>query len=142
MSRLVFVLLLFCPLLMSFSSFPQLPLDLSPLATPIIRSKPEGAADSEAHRVSPLPHPESTTSDDKVWAFFKKKKKQKHLLTNHKSFCFFRLEKLEQRCTKDDQSHNWLIDFLSNHFLFYYQWSVTCQRLIVGHMVVIKHFCS
>ncbi|XP_024919746.1 cyclic AMP-dependent transcription factor ATF-2 isoform X2 [Cynoglossus semilaevis] len=43
----------------------KLPLDLSPLATPIIRSKPEGAADSEAHRVSPLPHPESTTSDDK-----------------------------------------------------------------------------
>lgn len=46
--------------------FLQLPLDLSPLATPIIRNKIEDVAPLEAHRDSPLPHPESTTSDDKV----------------------------------------------------------------------------
>lgn len=45
---------------------PQLPLDLSPLATPIIRNKIEEPTAMEAHRDSPLPHPESTTSDDKV----------------------------------------------------------------------------
>ncbi|XP_013856862.1 cyclic AMP-dependent transcription factor ATF-2 [Austrofundulus limnaeus] len=42
----------------------KLPLDLSPLATPIIRNKIEPAA-IDAHRDSPLPHPESTTNDDK-----------------------------------------------------------------------------
>ncbi|CAG09975.1 unnamed protein product, partial [Tetraodon nigroviridis] len=44
----------------------QLPLDLSPLATPIIRNKTEEPAPLEVHRNSPLPHPESTTSDEKV----------------------------------------------------------------------------
>lgn len=44
----------------------QLPLDLSPLATPIIRNKIEEPAAIDAHRDSPLPHPESTTNDDKV----------------------------------------------------------------------------
>ncbi|XP_074551248.1 cyclic AMP-dependent transcription factor ATF-2 isoform X2 [Halichoeres trimaculatus] len=43
----------------------HLPLDLSPLATPIIRNKVEEPAAMEAHRDSPLPHPESTTNDDK-----------------------------------------------------------------------------
>ncbi|XP_059198906.1 cyclic AMP-dependent transcription factor ATF-2 [Centropristis striata] len=43
----------------------KLPLDLSPLATPIIRNKTEEATALEAHRDSPLPHPESTTNDDK-----------------------------------------------------------------------------
>ncbi|KAG7227597.1 hypothetical protein INR49_005412, partial [Caranx melampygus] len=43
----------------------KLPLDLSPLATPIIRNKIEEPTAMEAHRDSPLPHPESTTSDDK-----------------------------------------------------------------------------
>ncbi|KAM9805080.1 cyclic AMP-dependent transcription factor ATF-2 [Neosynchiropus ocellatus] len=43
----------------------KLPLDLSPLATPVIRNKIEEPAAMEAHRESPLPHPESTTSDDK-----------------------------------------------------------------------------
>ncbi|XP_061697740.1 cyclic AMP-dependent transcription factor ATF-2 [Syngnathoides biaculeatus] len=43
----------------------KLPLDLSPLATPIIRNKSEEPTALEAHRGSPLPHPESTTSDDK-----------------------------------------------------------------------------
>ncbi|XP_034740952.1 cyclic AMP-dependent transcription factor ATF-2 isoform X2 [Etheostoma cragini] len=43
----------------------KLPLDLSPLATPIIRNKTEEPTAMEAHRDSPLPHPESTTSDDK-----------------------------------------------------------------------------
>ncbi|KAM8748720.1 cyclic AMP-dependent transcription factor ATF-2 isoform 1-T1 [Acanthopagrus schlegelii] len=43
----------------------KLPLDLSPLATPIIRNKIEERTPLEAHRDSPLPHPESTTSDDK-----------------------------------------------------------------------------
>ncbi|KAM8856255.1 cyclic AMP-dependent transcription factor ATF-2 isoform 1-T2 [Spinachia spinachia] len=43
----------------------KLPLDLSPLATPIIRSKAEETSAMEAHRDSPLPHPESTTDDDK-----------------------------------------------------------------------------
>ncbi|TMS06971.1 Cyclic AMP-dependent transcription factor ATF-2 [Larimichthys crocea] len=43
----------------------KLPLDLSPLATPIIRNKIEEPTPLEAHRDSPLPHPESTTSDDK-----------------------------------------------------------------------------
>ncbi|KAM6979241.1 cyclic AMP-dependent transcription factor ATF-2 isoform 3-T3 [Tautogolabrus adspersus] len=44
----------------------KLPLDLSPLATPIIRNnKIEVPTAMEAHRDSPLPHPESTTSDDK-----------------------------------------------------------------------------
>lgn len=44
----------------------KLPLDLSPLATPIIRNKTEEPAPLEVHRNSPLPHPESTTSDEKV----------------------------------------------------------------------------
>ncbi|KAF7668779.1 hypothetical protein LDENG_00284210 [Lucifuga dentata] len=43
----------------------KLPLDLSPLATPIIRNKIEEHTVIEAHRDSPLPHPESTTNDDK-----------------------------------------------------------------------------
>ncbi|XP_076026161.1 cyclic AMP-dependent transcription factor ATF-2 [Genypterus blacodes] len=43
----------------------KLPLDLSPLVTPIIRNKMEEQAAIAAHRDSPLPHPESTTSDDK-----------------------------------------------------------------------------
>ncbi|KAM6955540.1 cyclic AMP-dependent transcription factor ATF-2 [Lycodopsis pacificus] len=43
----------------------KLPLDLSPLATPIIRNKNEAPTAMEAHRDSPLPHPESTTNDDK-----------------------------------------------------------------------------
>uniref|UniRef100_A0A8C9YT24 Cyclic AMP-dependent transcription factor ATF-2 n=1 Tax=Sander lucioperca TaxID=283035 RepID=A0A8C9YT24_SANLU len=43
----------------------KLPLDLSPLATPIIRNKTEEPTAMEAHRDSPLPHPESTTNDDK-----------------------------------------------------------------------------
>ncbi|XP_017278206.1 cyclic AMP-dependent transcription factor ATF-2 [Kryptolebias marmoratus] len=43
----------------------KLPLDLSPLATPIIRNKIEEPAAIDAHRDSPLPHPESTTNDDK-----------------------------------------------------------------------------
>uniref|UniRef100_A0A3Q3J4J8 Uncharacterized protein n=1 Tax=Monopterus albus TaxID=43700 RepID=A0A3Q3J4J8_MONAL len=44
----------------------KLPLDLSPLATPVIRNKIEEPTAMEAHRDSPLPHPESTTNDDKV----------------------------------------------------------------------------
>ncbi|XP_072300581.1 cyclic AMP-dependent transcription factor ATF-2 isoform X2 [Eucyclogobius newberryi] len=43
----------------------KLPLDLSPLATPVIRNKSEAATAVPAHRDSPLPHPESTTSDEK-----------------------------------------------------------------------------
>ncbi|XP_077583650.1 cyclic AMP-dependent transcription factor ATF-2 isoform X2 [Stigmatopora nigra] len=43
----------------------KLPLDLSPLATPVIRNKTEEPATLEAHRGSPLPHPESTTNDEK-----------------------------------------------------------------------------
>ncbi|XP_038862715.1 cyclic AMP-dependent transcription factor ATF-2 isoform X1 [Salvelinus namaycush] len=44
----------------------KMPLDLSPLATPmIIQNKIEDHSVVEAHRGSPLPHPESTTSDDK-----------------------------------------------------------------------------
>ncbi|XP_053483030.1 cyclic AMP-dependent transcription factor ATF-2 [Ictalurus furcatus] len=43
----------------------KLPLDLSPLATPIVRNKIEEHAPLASHRDSPLPHPESTTSDDK-----------------------------------------------------------------------------
>ncbi|CAL8321854.1 unnamed protein product [Merluccius merluccius] len=43
----------------------KLPLDLSPLVTPIMRSKMEEHTAMEVHRVSPLPHPESTTDDDK-----------------------------------------------------------------------------
>ncbi|XP_034550263.1 cyclic AMP-dependent transcription factor ATF-2 isoform X2 [Notolabrus celidotus] len=43
----------------------KLPLDLSPLATPIIRNKVEEPTPMEAHRDSPLPHPESTTNDEK-----------------------------------------------------------------------------
>lgn len=47
----------------------KLPLDLSPLATPIMRNKVEEHSTMESHRDSPLPHPESTTSDDKssIW---------------------------------------------------------------------------
>lgn len=46
-----------------------MPLDLSPLATPIIRSKIEEPSVVETtHQDSPLPHPESTTSDEKVRA--------------------------------------------------------------------------
>uniref|UniRef100_A0AAV2JXU9 Cyclic AMP-dependent transcription factor ATF-2 n=1 Tax=Knipowitschia caucasica TaxID=637954 RepID=A0AAV2JXU9_KNICA len=44
----------------------QLPLDLSPLATPVIRAKREVASAVDVHRDSPLPHPESTTSDEKL----------------------------------------------------------------------------
>ncbi|XP_061548659.1 cyclic AMP-dependent transcription factor ATF-2 isoform X1 [Phycodurus eques] len=44
----------------------KLPLDLSPLATPVIRNKTEEPSALEAHRGSPLPHPESTTNDDKL----------------------------------------------------------------------------
>ncbi|KAL6484679.1 hypothetical protein MHYP_G00067240 [Metynnis hypsauchen] len=43
----------------------KLPLDLSPLATPIVRNKIEEQTSLESHRDSPLPHPESTTCDDK-----------------------------------------------------------------------------
>ncbi|XP_036401159.1 cyclic AMP-dependent transcription factor ATF-2 [Megalops cyprinoides] len=43
----------------------KLPLDLSPIATPVIRAKIEETSAVEAHRDSPLPHPESTTCDDK-----------------------------------------------------------------------------
>ncbi|KAM9448353.1 cyclic AMP-dependent transcription factor ATF-2 isoform 2-T6 [Salvelinus alpinus] len=44
----------------------KMPLDLSPLATPmILQNKIEDHSVVEAHRGSPLPHPESTTSDDK-----------------------------------------------------------------------------
>ncbi|MGH0120391.1 UNVERIFIED_CONTAM: hypothetical protein FKN15_039194 [Acipenser sinensis] len=43
-----------------------MPLDLSPLATPIVRNKTgEPSAVEKTHQDSPLPHPESTTSDDK-----------------------------------------------------------------------------
>ncbi|XP_028846977.1 cyclic AMP-dependent transcription factor ATF-2 isoform X1 [Denticeps clupeoides] len=42
----------------------KLPLDLSPLATPVVRNKIEEHS-VDVHRDSPLPHPESTTSDDK-----------------------------------------------------------------------------
>ncbi|KAG7282225.1 hypothetical protein CRUP_038393, partial [Coryphaenoides rupestris] len=42
----------------------KLPLDLSPLVTPITRSKMEEHTAMEVHRVSPLPHPESTTNED------------------------------------------------------------------------------
>ncbi|XP_045560826.1 cyclic AMP-dependent transcription factor ATF-2 isoform X2 [Salmo salar] len=44
----------------------KMPLDLSPLATPmIIQNKIEDHSAVAAHRGSPLPHPESTTRDDK-----------------------------------------------------------------------------
>ncbi|XP_051938399.1 cyclic AMP-dependent transcription factor ATF-2 [Hippocampus zosterae] len=43
----------------------KLPLDLSPLATPVVRNKIEETPALEDHRGSPLPHPESTTDDDK-----------------------------------------------------------------------------
>nr|XP_015214461.1 PREDICTED: cyclic AMP-dependent transcription factor ATF-2 isoform X3 [Lepisosteus oculatus] len=44
----------------------KLPLDLSSLATPIVRNKTEEPSAVETtHQDSPLPHPESTTSDDK-----------------------------------------------------------------------------
>ncbi|XP_052004115.1 cyclic AMP-dependent transcription factor ATF-2-like [Xyrauchen texanus] len=43
----------------------KLPLDLSPLATPVVRNKIEERTSIESHRDSPLPHPESTTTDDK-----------------------------------------------------------------------------
>nr|XP_025038599.1 cyclic AMP-dependent transcription factor ATF-2 isoform X4 [Pelodiscus sinensis] len=44
----------------------KMPLDLSPLATPIIRNKTEEPSVVETtHQDSPLPHPESTTSDEK-----------------------------------------------------------------------------
>ncbi|XP_067299251.1 cyclic AMP-dependent transcription factor ATF-2 [Pseudorasbora parva] len=43
----------------------KLPLDLSPLVTPVVRNKIEEHAPIESHRNSPLPHPESTTTDDK-----------------------------------------------------------------------------
>ncbi|KAL2081606.1 hypothetical protein ACEWY4_023459 [Coilia grayii] len=42
----------------------KLPLDLSPLTTPV-RQKTEEQSSLDAHRDSPLPHPESTTNDDK-----------------------------------------------------------------------------
>lgn len=43
----------------------KLPLDLSPLVTPVVRNKIEEHPSVESHRVSPLPHPESTTTDQK-----------------------------------------------------------------------------
>nr|XP_033801082.1 cyclic AMP-dependent transcription factor ATF-2 isoform X2 [Geotrypetes seraphini] len=44
----------------------KMPLDLSPLATPVIRSKTEEPPVVETtHQDSNLPHPESTTSDEK-----------------------------------------------------------------------------
>ncbi|TRY85336.1 hypothetical protein DNTS_031288 [Danionella cerebrum] len=43
----------------------KLPLDLSPLVTPVVRNKTEEPTPMEPHRDSPLPHPESTTTDDK-----------------------------------------------------------------------------
>lgn len=44
----------------------KMPLDLSPLAIPIVRNKTgEPSAVEKTHQDSPLPHPESTTSDDK-----------------------------------------------------------------------------
>ncbi|KAJ8349837.1 hypothetical protein SKAU_G00249670 [Synaphobranchus kaupii] len=43
----------------------KLPLDLSPLATPVIRNKIEEPCAVVSQRDSPLPHPESTTSDDR-----------------------------------------------------------------------------
>ncbi|XP_051998301.1 cyclic AMP-dependent transcription factor ATF-2 isoform X2 [Xyrauchen texanus] len=43
----------------------KLPLDLSPLATPVVRNKIEEHTSMESNRNSPLPHPESTTTDDK-----------------------------------------------------------------------------
>ncbi|XP_061082256.1 cyclic AMP-dependent transcription factor ATF-2 isoform X1 [Conger conger] len=43
----------------------KLPLDLSPLATPVIRTKMEEPCAVVSQRDSPLPHPESTTSDDR-----------------------------------------------------------------------------
>ncbi|KAM6129717.1 cyclic AMP-dependent transcription factor ATF-2 isoform 3-T6 [Pterocles gutturalis] len=44
----------------------KMPLDLSPLATPIIRTKIEEPSVVETtHQDSPLPHPESTTNDEK-----------------------------------------------------------------------------
>ncbi|KPP68506.1 cyclic AMP-dependent transcription factor ATF-2-like [Scleropages formosus] len=45
----------------------KLPLDLSPLATPVARSKTEESSTAESLRVSPIPHPESTTGNDQVW---------------------------------------------------------------------------
>ncbi|XP_029112457.1 cyclic AMP-dependent transcription factor ATF-2-like isoform X4 [Scleropages formosus] len=42
----------------------KLPLDLSPLATPVARSKTEESSTAESLRVSPIPHPESTTGND------------------------------------------------------------------------------
>lgn len=52
-----------------------MPLDLSPLATPIIRSKIEEPSVVETtHQDSPLPHPESTTSDEKVRSLYLQKK--------------------------------------------------------------------
>ncbi|XP_050196113.1 cyclic AMP-dependent transcription factor ATF-2 isoform X3 [Myiozetetes cayanensis] len=45
----------------------KMPLDLSPLATPIIRNKIEEPSVVETtHQDSPLPHPESTTNDEKA----------------------------------------------------------------------------
>uniref|UniRef100_A0A8C5QWA3 Cyclic AMP-dependent transcription factor ATF-2 n=1 Tax=Leptobrachium leishanense TaxID=445787 RepID=A0A8C5QWA3_9ANUR len=45
----------------------KMPLDLSPLATPVIRNKIEEPAVVETtHQDSPLPHPESTTSEEKL----------------------------------------------------------------------------
>ncbi|XP_029461698.1 cyclic AMP-dependent transcription factor ATF-2 isoform X2 [Rhinatrema bivittatum] len=44
----------------------KMPLDLSPLATPVIRNKIEEPSVVETtHQDSPLPHPESTTNDEK-----------------------------------------------------------------------------
>uniref|UniRef100_A0A4W5QUB9 Cyclic AMP-dependent transcription factor ATF-2 n=1 Tax=Hucho hucho TaxID=62062 RepID=A0A4W5QUB9_9TELE len=45
----------------------KMPMELSPLATPlIIQNQIEDHSAVAAHRDSPLPHPESTTSDDKL----------------------------------------------------------------------------
>ncbi|XP_043931504.1 cyclic AMP-dependent transcription factor ATF-2 isoform X2 [Protopterus annectens] len=44
----------------------KMPLDLSPLATPVVRAKAEEPVTVETtHQDSPLPHPESTTNDDR-----------------------------------------------------------------------------
>ncbi|GCB70104.1 hypothetical protein scyTo_0005606 [Scyliorhinus torazame] len=45
----------------------KMPLDMSPLALPTVRTKVEDMPIVETtHQNSPLPHPESTTSDEKV----------------------------------------------------------------------------
>ncbi|XP_055493908.1 cyclic AMP-dependent transcription factor ATF-2 isoform X2 [Leucoraja erinacea] len=43
----------------------KIPLDMSPLALPAVRTKVETSTVESSHQNSPLPHPESTTSDEK-----------------------------------------------------------------------------